>query len=236
MPTAMKGASCCQTRLKRLMRRIVLLMLLLACAGLLCVGVSEGWVHALSRGLCHKEVQDCPQGSVGLVLGCSKYLKRGYRNYYYTGRMEAAAALWESGRVSCLIVSGDNRHRSYNEPRDMKNSLVELGVPADKIVCDYAGLCTYDSVMRASRIFGAQKLTIVSQPSHVRRAVAIARHLGIEAEGLDAPLPPLTRSSHLRAFVRERGARISMLYDFITDRTPTHMGQPESLPPVDMTL
>lgn len=226
----MKGASRHQPRRKRLLRRAARALLLLACASLLCLGISEGWTYTLSRGLCHKEAQDCPQGSVGLVLGCSKYLKRGHRNYYYTGRMEAAAALWKSGRVSCLIVSGDNRHRSYNEPRDMKNSLMELGVPADKIVCDYAGLCTYDSVMRANRIFGARRLTIVSQPSHVRRAVAIARHLGMEADGLEAPLPPISRTSWLRAFVRERGARIAMLYDFITHRTPTHMGSPEPLP------
>lgn len=218
------------------LRCLLLAFLGLVCAALLCLALSEGWTYFLSRGRCHEQVQACPQGSVGLVLGCSKYLRRGFRNSYYTGRMEAAAALWKSGRVSCIIVSGDNRHKSYNEPRDMKDSLVELGVPADKIACDYAGLCTYDSVMRANRIFGAKKLTIVSQPAHVQRAVAIARHLGIQAEGLHAPLPPITRRSRLRAFIRERGARVAMLYDFITHRTPTHMGKQESLPHVGETL
>ncbi len=144
--------------------------------------------------------------------------------------MEAAAALWKSGKVSCLIVSGDNRAENYNEPRDMKNSLIALGVPADRIVCDYAGTCTYDSVKRANRIFGAQQLIIVSQESHVERAVAIARHLNIEAEGLNAPRFGITRKALIRAYLRERAARVAMLYDMATDRTPDYMGEPESLP------
>lgn len=221
--------------LKKGLRCILLAFFGVACAAFLCLGISEGWTYFLSRGLCHGQVQACPQDSVALVLGCSKYLRKGVRNHYYTGRMEAAADLWKSGRVSCIIVSGDNRHKSYNEPRDMKDSLVALGVPPDKIACDYAGLCTYDSVMRANRIFGAKKLTIVSQPAHVQRAVAIARHLGIHAEGLYAPLPPIARRSRLRAFIRERGARVAMLYDFITHRTPTYMGKPEPLPHVGKT-
>lgn len=208
------------------------LFTLAAAAGipLLCIGAAEAWTYALADGLCHKQAQACPADSVGLVLGCSKYLSNGYRNYYYLGRMKAAAELWKSGRARCIIVSGDNSRSDYNEPGDMKESLIRLGVPADKIVCDYAGLCTYDSVMRANRIFGAEKLTIVSQPGHVRRAVAIARHLGIEAEGLDAPMPPISRASSVRAIVRERGARLAMVYDFITQRTPTHMGPAERLP------
>lgn len=195
-----------------------------------CVGVAETWTYVLSSGRCHDRVDDCPEESVGLVLGCSKYLARGYRNYYFLGRMEAAANLWKSGRVRCLIVSGDNSSRYYNEPRDMKESLVALGVPEERIVCDYAGVCTYDSVMRAHRIFGAKRLTIVSQPDHVARAVAIAAHLGIEAEGYHAPLLPLSFSRKTRAFLRERGARVAMVYDFITHRTPSYMGERETLP------
>ena len=67
-----------------------------------------------------------------------------------------------------------NRAANYNEPRDMRNALVAEGVPEDRIVCDYAGLRTLDSVVRAKQIFGADSLTIISQREHVERAVAIA--------------------------------------------------------------
>ncbi|MBR5886648.1 MAG: YdcF family protein [Akkermansia sp.] len=197
---------------------------------LLCIGIAESCTWLFSHGRCHDSASECRSNSVGLVLGCSKYISRGHRNLFYSKRMEAAAALWKSGKVSCLIVSGDNRAENYNEPRDMKNSLIALGVPADRIVCDYAGICTYDSVKRANRIFGAQQLIIVSQESHVERAVAIARYLNIEAEGLNAPRFGITRKALIRAYLRERAARVAMLYDMITDRTPAYMGEPESLP------
>lgn len=217
-------------RKKSLLRRLLELCLWGVLAIVLLIGVAEGWVTLLSHNHCHDNVAECRPNSVGLVLGCSKYIRRGYKNYFYVKRMEAAAELWRSGKVRCLIVSGDNRAMNYNEPRDMKNSLIQLGVPADRIVCDFAGICTYDSVVRANRIFGADKLIIVSQEAHAERAVAIARHLDIDAEGLSAPNFAMKRSALIRFYLRERAARISMVYDFLTNRTPHHMGKPVKLP------
>ena len=214
----------------RLLRGILFVGIGLALLAVLAVGAAELCTYCAAEGRCHDKAADCPSGGVGLVLGCARYLGPGRPNFYFTGRMQAAAELWRSGKVRCLIVSGDNRFRCYNEPREMRRALVALGVPSDRIVCDYAGLCTYDSVVRAHRIFGAQQLVIVSQPEHAARAVAIAHYLDIPAEGLNAPLKPTTRSSRFRHFVRERGARVAMLYDLITGRTPRHMGAPETLP------
>lgn len=217
-------------RLRKHLLRLLWVMCGLFVCGLLCQGIAEGWTMALSGGKCHDTPDECRPDSVGLVLGCSKYIRRGQRNYFFIKRMEAAAALWKSGRVRCLIVSGDNRSMSYNEPRDMKRTLIEMGVPAERIVCDFAGICTYDSVARAKKIFGADRLIIVSQESHAERAVAIARHLGIDAEGLNAPQFAITRSARMRAYLRERAARVAMVYDFISDRTPHHLGKQEPLP------
>ena len=150
---------------------------------LLIVAGAEVYTNSMANSYSHKNVADCRVGDVGLVLGCSKRFSSGVPSLYFTGRMQAAAELWKSGKLRCIIVSGDNREKYYNEPRDMKAALVKLGVPEDKIVCDFAGLRTFDSVVRARRIFGAQKITIISQSYHVKRAVATARQLGIDAEG-----------------------------------------------------
>jgi len=48
----------------------------------------------------------------------------------------------------------------------MKRELVRRGVPEQRIYCDYAGLRTLDSVVRAKEVFGQQHVTIVSQESH----------------------------------------------------------------------
>ncbi len=200
-------------------------------AVLLLLAVAEGWTYAHARAHCSPAAADCEQDSVALVLGCSKYIRRGRPSPYFAGRMEAAEQLWKSGRVRCLIVSGDNRHRSYNEPRDMKNELIRRGVPEERIICDFAGLCTYDSVVRAQRVFGADSLTIVSQPAHAARAVATARSLGIRARGYEAPMPrQLDWRSTLRQDVRERAARVAMLFDLLFHRAPRHLGEPVTLP------
>lgn len=192
--------------------------------------VAESVTQVKAWGYCHMQPQACPGDRVGLVLGCSKTAASGRPNRFFTGRMDAAAELWHAGKLRCLIVSGDNRTRYYNEPRDMKEALVERGVPAEAIIEDFAGLCTYDSVVRAQTIFGADKLLIISQPSHVQRAVAIARFKGMDAEGYCAPLEPSTVPSDLRWYIRERGARLAMIFDLLTCRRPHLLGDPIPLP------
>ena len=203
---------------------IFLISLLLIIAG------AEAYTNYLANDHCHRQITDCRAGDVGLVLGCSKRFSSGLPSLYFTGRMEAAAKLWKSGKLRCIIVSGDNREKYYNEPRDMKNALVKLGVPKDKIVCDFAGLRTYDSVLRAQRIFGAEKITIISQGYHAKRAVATARHMGIDAEAFCAARIPFNRLTLLRQFMRERAARVAMVFDLLIGAEPRHMGDPVALP------
>ncbi len=213
-----------------LLRKIVrlLICILLMCCGL--VATVELWTARQSGKYCHDSVATCGSNRVAVVLGCSKYFSSGKPNAYFHGRMEAAAQLWKSGKIRGIIVSGDNSDRYYNEPKDMRNALVRLGVPDNKIVSDFAGLRTFDSVVRTARIFDAGAVTFISQPDHVARAVAIARGIGMDAEGLNAPLPPVTRRTRLTQFLRERAARLAMAVDLIAHREPTHLGTKQQLP------
>ena len=45
-------------------------------------------------------------------------------------------------------------------------ALVERGVPEDRIVCDFAGLRTLDSVVRMKEVFGVSTMIFVSQEFH----------------------------------------------------------------------
>ncbi len=121
-----------------------------------------------------------PSNKVGLVLGAVKTLPSGYPNRYFKYRIQAAYDLYKSGKVEYLLVSGDNHTKGYNEPEDMRNDLIAMGVPADKIYMDYAGFRTLDSVVRCSEIFGQDKFTIVSQKFHNERAVFIGEKKGLD--------------------------------------------------------
>lgn len=210
-----------------------LLTRLTLCCVLMGTGVVatvELWTVCNASDFCHNEVKNCSSNRVAVVLGCSKYFASGKPNAYFYGRMKAAAELWKSGKIRGIIVSGDNSDRYYNEPKDMREALLKLGVPGNKIVADFAGLRTYDSVVRTERIFDAGAVIFISQPDHVARAVATARSIGMDAEGLNAPLPAVTRRTRFAQFLRERAARLAMAIDLITHREPTHLGDKQSLP------
>ena len=91
--------------------------------------------------------KDIPKNSIGLVLGTSKYAYNRGLNPYFKHRMVAAARLYHAGKVKHLVVSGDNHKHGYNEPQQMKDYLISLGVKAEHITMDYAGFRTLDSIV-----------------------------------------------------------------------------------------
>jgi len=156
-------------------------------------------------------------------------LPNGLNNLYFSRRIDAAAELYKAGKVDCLIVSGDNHVKGYDEPSDMKESLVKAGVPADRIVCDYAGFRTLDTVVRAKKVFGLDSFIIVSQPDHVRRAVFTARGFGCDAYGYAAK--DVNGRYSIKTTIREQLAKIAAVADVVLRRSPKFLGPREPLPP-----
>ncbi|MBK1830321.1 YdcF family protein [Verrucomicrobiaceae bacterium R5-34] len=187
--------------------------------------------HAATRagkGILYDDVADVPHRQAGLVFGCSE--KLGSRdNLYFKYRIEAAAELWHAGKVDFLIVSGDNREKYYNEPVAMRKALVEAGVPFKKIVCDYAGLRTLDSVVRAKKVFGLNEVIFVSQKFQNERAAYIAKANGMDVLGYNAQ--DVEGYAARKTEDREVLARVKMWLDVnITDEQPRHLGDPEPVP------
>ena len=193
-------------------------------------------VSAAARERCFTRVEDVPVRACGLVLGTVPRVQ-GRENLYFRARMRAAAELVHAGKVRFLIVSGDNSRADYDEPSAMKSALIDLGVPASRIYCDYAGLRTLDSVVRAKEVFGQTSLTVVSQRYHNERALYLAEHSGLEnCVALDAP--GVGGGSMLRQRARELAARCAAMLDVNLLRTrPRFLGEPiavgEHAPPRD---
>jgi len=183
------------------------------------------WRVAQCRNLAHDETAALPYRKVALVLGCSRTLGDGSANYFFTYRMDAAAELIKSGKADYLLVSGDNRRHSYDEPTMMKEALIARGVPSDRVVCDFAGLTTLDSVVRAKAVFGQPQITIVSQRFHAERAIYLARAYGVDAVGFNARDIPLPAAP--RTYTRELLSRVRAVLDAnILRRQPRHLGEP----------
>jgi len=212
------------TWIKRL-TLIGLLVFLLGLGLIIYANVTAVWA---SRGKLFDDVKDLPDAKVGLVFGTTDRFQ-GRENRYFRYRIDAAVEVWKAGKVDTLIVSGDNRSKYYNEPQKMKDALVEEGVPASRIVCDYAGLRTLDSVVRAKEIFGTNKILVISQRFQNERAIYIAQAHGMEAYGYNAEDVEL--QAGFKTKIREVGARVKMWLDVnFLDTAPIHLGKKIELP------
>lgn len=204
---------------RRPFRTAVLTLGALGCAGLVVVGGTALLVKLTARPHVFT-ARSVPEAPVALVLGAQIY-PDGTPSPYLMGRLDMAKRLYDSGKVRAILVSGDNGDDHYNEPDGMRNYLIRKGVPATKVVADYAGFDTYDSCVRAKRIFGVDELTVVTQAYHLPRAVTTCRLIGVDAHGVGDysgnTSGPVWRYGQLR----EIGANLKMIADVVTRRTPT---------------
>lgn len=103
---------------------------------------------------------------------------------YLAHRLDAAAELYRAGRIRVVLVTGDNSREDYDEPDAMRAYLTRHGVPDARIVSDYAGFDTWDSCVRARKIFGVDRAVLISQGFHIRRAVALCEAAGVTLYGV----------------------------------------------------
>ncbi|MCP2040675.1 SanA protein [Neisseria sp. HSC-16F19] len=188
---------------------------------LLALLLPEVWVYAAARGRCYRRIDTVPPCDDALVLGTAKYTRTGSHNVYYQYRIAAALDLWRQGKVCRFIVSGNGLTDEISETVAMQADLVAAGVPESVIWQDEAGMRTLDSVYRYAATFShARRLCVVSQPFHNRRALALARRCGIDAVAYDAQA--VGWRGGWRIQVRERAARLRLLWDMLRGTAPQH--------------
>ncbi|MFJ6697634.1 vancomycin high temperature exclusion protein [Streptomyces sp. NPDC091272] len=158
---------------RRLVRAVV--------AGCVLALLPSTWTYAATGGRVGG-TGEAPEREVGIVFGAG--LWRGGPTPYLARRLDAAAELYRAGKIRVVLVTGDNSREEYDEPDAMRTYLVRHGVPAGHIVSDYAGFDTWDSCVRAKKIFGVDRAVLISQAFHIRRAVALCDAAGVEGFGV----------------------------------------------------
>ena len=214
---------------KSFLRQVILWGLLCAFVGLAVVILCNIIVIQSAKGRTYNNVEEIPYNKVGVVLGTVPKLSNGNDNYYYTCRMKATADLYFAGIISYIIASGDNHIKEYNEPECMRNSLVALGVPDTVIYLDYAGFRTFDSMVRAKKVFGQDSITVISQHWHNQRAIFVARQQDMNAIGFDAK-DAIVRKAYFKNHLREMLAKVKAVVDVCFGKQPHFLGEPVIIP------
>lgn len=199
-------------------------MFFLAIPFVMALLLCNSWINRSTRSQLYSDSSAIPARKVGLVLGASKNTVRGTDNMYFTYRMQAAYELYKTGKVHYLLLSGDNHTEGYDEPTDMRDALIRLGVPDSCIVLDYAGFRTLDSVVRCKEVFGEDSVTVISQEFHNQRALFIANKSGVNAIAFNAK--EVDRNYSLKTRIREYFARVKCVLDiYVLHTGPKFLGE-----------
>ena len=107
-------------------------------------------------------------------------------------RINHALNLYRAGVVDYLIFTGGiGQGDRMTESEVARQYALEQGIPADRIFIETSSRITYENLLEARKIVLAQgfdRVLIVSDPLHMRRAMTMAHDLGLNA----APSPTPT--------------------------------------------
>ena len=170
-----------------------------------------------------------PARRVAIVFGAGLW-RDGSPTPILKDRVETAARLYFAGKVEKLLMTGDNSQLEYNEPEAMRQYAVQIGVPEEAIVLDYAGRRTYDSCYRAKEIFRIDHVILITQKFHLARALFLCNALGLDGVGVEANNRSYRKSSMFFWNLRELPATLTAFADVITRPLPI-LGKPEPIFP-----
>jgi vancomycin permeability regulator SanA len=219
---------------KKIIKTLWKLSLYLALGGMVVMTLARlltglvGWARTYSQ-------QDAPARPVAIIFGAG-LTRSGGPSAVLRDRIRAGADLYFAGKVEKLLMSGDNSTIYYNEPAAMREYALDLGVPDDAIVLDYAGRRTYDTCYRAREIFKVEQAILVTQDFHLPRALYLCNALGVDAIGVRAENFNYRRSSLLFWNLRELPATLAALIDVHLARPLPILGEPEPIFNADSAL
>lgn len=108
-------------------------------------------------------------------------------------RCRAALAAWRDGVAPVMILCGARGHdEPVTEAAAMRGWMLAQGVPEGALLTDEASVNTAQNLANAKAIMAANGLraaAVCTSDYHLRRALWIARDVGIEVTGIAAPSP-----------------------------------------------
>ena len=173
----------------------------------LAIAVGTAAINAVVIGTTLGNITDvsAEQGyDVAIVFG-AKVHEGGSLSHMLQDRMDIAIALYRSGKVNTLLLSGDGSGQ-WSEVKYMRLYAMQKGVAESDIIEDGEGYSTIETVTRAKEIFGIEKCVLVTQKYHLYRAIYAAESFDMDVIGASADVR--TYYGQLYRDIREILARV----------------------------
>jgi len=101
-------------------------------------------------------------------------------------RVAAAAELYRAGAAPRIVPTGGvTGHATRAEADAIADALVAAGVPREAILVEREAQTTFDNARLTAQLLaplGAQRVWLVTQPFHARRAERVFRRAGLVAD------------------------------------------------------
>jgi SanA protein len=173
-------------------------------------------------------MENAPADRVAIIFGAGLRYD-GTPTAILRDRVQTAVELYQQGRVSKLLMSGDNSFVDYNEPEAMRQYALSLGVPDKDIVLDYAGRRTYDTCYRAAAIFQIDSAILITQSFHLPRALFLCNWFGVDSVGVEANNIYFRKISRFYWNTRELFANAQAVWDVVVIKPVPVLGEPEPI-------
>jgi len=150
--------------------------------GLIALAILLGWYAAITVFLFSLKDETRP-ADAAIVLGAA--VVRDRPSPVFRERLNHAIQLYQMGLVEKLIFTGGVGNRDELAEAEVgRNYAVEHGVDPADVLLEETSTSTYENLRNAQAVAqqnGLETFLIVSTPNHMRRALAVAGDLHMEA-------------------------------------------------------
>ena len=165
------------------MRKIGKTLVLALCVLLIAVGLIASRIYSF------RNVRSDAQADAAVVLGAAVWSAD--VSPVFRERINHGIDLYRKGKVRKLIFTGGQGNPGEpTESAAAKKYALKNGVPAQDILIEEKSHTTFENILYAKQIAdveGIRRVLIISDPLHMKRAMAIASDVGLVAEPSPTP-------------------------------------------------
>lgn len=134
-----------------------------------------------------------PQGYDGIIVLGAQVLPTGEPSVQLQWRLDKALECYQENPCLMVVCGAQGSNEPEPEGDVMRRVLMEAGVPPEHVISDPDSEDTQQNIRNAWKILrqhGVEKPLLVTSDYHLPRALAIARDVGLEAQGAGSPCKP----------------------------------------------
>ncbi len=176
-------------------------------------------IQKAAKDLIYSKIENVPYRKIAVLLGTEKKFTNGKTNRFYINRIDATVNLYKAKKIDVIIVS----RNQGNVIDDVKADLIKRGIPEEKIILDYDGLRTYDSMYRMYKVYGQKEFIVIAQRKQNERAIYIAKKNGLNAIAFNAG--EYSGYNSFRLNMLEKMERTRLFFEFLVNKKPRYSGE-----------